>query len=77
MGDPKVIKKITVKNGLTLAEVRRIRKELREIYADNSQEFMNKGELIECFIFSATPQGHNYWMSISQKVDDFWKDEEK
>ena len=62
-GKMKLIDRICVKNGFTLSEVRRIRKQLRELGMDQA-----KGSLISAFSWKNTPQGYEYWRNIHKTL---------
>lgn len=70
--DPKIFKKITTKNGFTLAEVRRIRKEIRDILADENALVYagaeDAGYICGMFYWEDTPQGYLYWMELDART---------
>ena len=74
-GDNWLISQIRKDKGFTLAEVRRIRKELREIFYDDKWDkiLINKDmkgnlHLIASFSWDKSPQGYAYWGLIQNRI---------
>lgn len=68
--DPKVIGCITMKNGFTLSEVRKIRKEIRALSRRNDVSFeWDSTNIFGAFTWHYTPQGGGYWDRIYMRSE--------
>lgn len=71
MKDPECIKQITMRKGFTLAEVRKIRKQIRNIFEMPSQHQYLRWEvrsILLAFYWIRTPQGDVYWHHIYDRI---------
>ena len=64
----KFFDKIIVENGFSLAEVRRIRKQVREHDVEWPGTVVNRAkDLMSAFVWSYSKQGQPYWSSIHKR----------
>ena len=78
--DPWLVSQIRMDKGFTLAEVRRIRKELRDIFSRKTYPIgglNGEGVLESSFVWVDTLQGYHYWKDISNRLDEAGYDEKR
>lgn len=77
-----LIQQITVKAGFSLSEVRKIRKDLRDLFenvgdtgywlTDSTGRFPpcnpSSRKLVTCFVWCKTKQGYEYWSRIHTRL---------